>query len=144
MKIFPRFNEHVDELGLKYSNFTNSTGWPDENHYMTASDLAVLSSRIIKDFPEFFHLFMEKVLNIIIFLKIIETPCFILTNLLMVSRLVIQKHLGILLLPAYKNKRRLILIVSGLKNEKEERRNKKLFEWAYKNFTNIRLFKKTM
>ena len=53
-------NEKAEELGLLYSNFTNSTGWPDENHYMTVSDLAILSARIIKDFPEFFHLFKEK------------------------------------------------------------------------------------
>ena len=50
----------AQEIGLYNSNFTNSTGWPDENHYMTASDLAILSSRIIKDFPEFFYLFKEK------------------------------------------------------------------------------------
>ena len=53
-------NEKAQELNLQYSNFTNSTGWPDENHYMTVSDLAILSSKIIKDFPEFFHLFKEK------------------------------------------------------------------------------------
>ena len=53
-------NEKAQELNLQFSNFTNSTGWPDENHYMTVSDLAILSSKIIKDFPEFFHLFKEK------------------------------------------------------------------------------------
>ena len=57
-------NEKAQELNLQYSNFTNSTGWPDENHYMTVSDLAILSAKIIKDFPEFFHLFKRKKLYI--------------------------------------------------------------------------------
>ena len=43
-------NEKANSLGFKNSNFTNSTGWPDENHYMTVADLAILSSKIIKDF----------------------------------------------------------------------------------------------
>ena len=54
-------NEKAEELGLENSNFTNSTGWPDDNHYMTVSDLAKLSARIIKDFPEFFHYLKKKV-----------------------------------------------------------------------------------
>ena len=35
------------------SNFKNSTGWPDDEHYMTPYDLALLSKKIINDFPEF-------------------------------------------------------------------------------------------
>ena len=47
-------------------------------------------------------------------------------------------------LPAAKKKeRRLILVVSGLNSEKERKEeSKKLFEWAFKNFTNIKLFSK--
>ena len=54
-------NKKAKEIGLYNSNFTNSTGWPDENHYMTASDLAILSSRIIKDFPQFFIYLKKKI-----------------------------------------------------------------------------------
>ncbi|MBP2304502.1 D-alanyl-D-alanine carboxypeptidase [Azospirillum melinis] len=46
--------KRAKELGLKNSNFANSTGWPDPNHYMTARDLALLAERLIKDFPEFY------------------------------------------------------------------------------------------
>ena len=37
-----RMNKKAKEIGLTGSNFTNSTGWPDPNHYMTAKDIAVL------------------------------------------------------------------------------------------------------
>ncbi len=47
--------KRAKELGLKGTNLTNATGWPDPNHYMTARDLALLAERLIKDFPEFYR-----------------------------------------------------------------------------------------
>ena len=55
-----RMNKKAKEIGLTDSNFTNSTGWPDPNHYMTAKDIAVLSDRLIRDFPEYYPYFSEK------------------------------------------------------------------------------------
>jgi D-alanyl-D-alanine carboxypeptidase (penicillin-binding protein 5/6) len=55
-----RMNKKAKELGLTGSNFTNSTGWPDPNHYMTAKDIAILSDRLIRDFPEYYPYFAEK------------------------------------------------------------------------------------
>lgn len=46
-------------IGLRDSNFRNSTGWPDPDHYMTARDLAILAKRMIDDFPEYFHYYSE-------------------------------------------------------------------------------------
>jgi serine-type D-Ala-D-Ala carboxypeptidase (penicillin-binding protein 5/6) len=48
------------ELGLVGSNFTNSTGWPDDRHYMTARDLALLSTRLLRDFPEYYKYYSER------------------------------------------------------------------------------------
>ena len=44
-----KMNEKARELGLKNSNFTNSTGWPDKNHLMTSFDLALLASKLYDD-----------------------------------------------------------------------------------------------
>ncbi|MGF1611442.1 MAG: D-alanyl-D-alanine carboxypeptidase family protein [Kiloniellales bacterium] len=52
-------NRKGREIGLTDSHFTNSTGWPDPNHRMTARDLATLAQRLIKDFPEYYHLYSE-------------------------------------------------------------------------------------
>ena len=54
-----RMNKKAKEIGLTASNFTNSTGWPDPNHYMTARDIEVLSDRLIRDFPEYYPYFSE-------------------------------------------------------------------------------------
>ena len=47
-------------LGMKNTNFKNSTGWPDPEHTTTAADLAVLAGAIIRDFPEFYALYSIK------------------------------------------------------------------------------------
>ena len=47
-------------LGMKNTNFKNSTGWPDPEHTTTAADLAVLASAIIRDFPDFYSLYSIK------------------------------------------------------------------------------------
>ena len=55
-----RMNAKGKEIGLTGTNFTNSTGWPDDNHYMTAKDIAILSKRLITDFPEYYPYFAER------------------------------------------------------------------------------------
>ncbi len=52
--------ERGQEIGLMDSEFTNATGWPHTDHYMTARDLAFLTRLIIKEYPEYFSLFAEK------------------------------------------------------------------------------------
>lgn len=47
------------ELGLTNSTFANATGLDDPRHRMSAHDIALLSFRLIKDFPEFYPMFRE-------------------------------------------------------------------------------------
>ena len=49
---------------LKNSHFANTSGLPDPDHYSTVSDLAIIAQRIIKDFPEYYHYFSEKVFTV--------------------------------------------------------------------------------
>lgn len=53
-------NKHAERLGMKNTNFVNSTGLPDENHYTTAVDLARLARAMINDFPEEYALYKVK------------------------------------------------------------------------------------
>ncbi|MBX2846925.1 MAG: D-alanyl-D-alanine carboxypeptidase [Acidiferrobacterales bacterium] len=53
-------NKAARELGLKNSHFMNSTGLPDDGHSMSASDIAVLSAAIIREFPEYYSWYAEK------------------------------------------------------------------------------------
>lgn len=47
-------NQHARSLGMTETNFTNSTGWPNAEHYTTPHDLAILSRALIRDFPDYY------------------------------------------------------------------------------------------
>ena len=47
------------ELGLQHSTFKNATGWPDDDHLMTARDLSKLAVLTIKRFPELYSIYSE-------------------------------------------------------------------------------------
>lgn len=53
-------NHEAKLLGMSNTNFVNSTGWPDENHYSTARDIALLTRTVIRDFPESYRLYKER------------------------------------------------------------------------------------
>ncbi len=52
-------NERAQELGLTGSHFTNATGLPDPDMYVTPRDLANLARYIIKTYPEYYPIFAE-------------------------------------------------------------------------------------
>jgi D-alanyl-D-alanine carboxypeptidase (penicillin-binding protein 5/6) len=45
-------NREAARLGMKETKYTNSTGLPDPQHYTTAQDLYLLTSALIRDFPD--------------------------------------------------------------------------------------------
>jgi D-alanyl-D-alanine carboxypeptidase (penicillin-binding protein 5/6) len=53
-------NREAKRLGLTNTNFTNSTGLGDPQHYTTARDMAVLTSALIRDFPDFYPIYAKK------------------------------------------------------------------------------------
>ncbi|MBL6777681.1 MAG: D-alanyl-D-alanine carboxypeptidase [Alphaproteobacteria bacterium] len=44
-------NLTAQKLGMKNTNFTNATGWPDADLTTTAEDLNILATALIRDFP---------------------------------------------------------------------------------------------
>tara|TARA_Y100001934_G_scaffold34757_1_gene39545 strand:- start:396 stop:1583 length:1188 start_codon:yes stop_codon:yes gene_type:complete len=53
-------NMYAEALGMKNTNFTNSHGLEDEEHYSSALDIAMLAGKIIDEFPEHFHYYSER------------------------------------------------------------------------------------
>ena len=53
-------NQHARSMGMTGTHFTNSTGWPDPDHYTTPHDLAILSRALIRDFPEHYSWYRIK------------------------------------------------------------------------------------
>ena len=53
-------NIYANKIGMNNSNFMNSSGWPEDNHYSTVKDIAILSNSLIKNFPTMYTLFSKK------------------------------------------------------------------------------------
>jgi D-alanyl-D-alanine carboxypeptidase (penicillin-binding protein 5/6) len=53
-------NRHAEEIGMTGSHFVNTTGLPDENHYMTAKDIALLATLLIEKYPEYYKWYSQK------------------------------------------------------------------------------------
>jgi serine-type D-Ala-D-Ala carboxypeptidase (penicillin-binding protein 5/6) len=53
-------NREAQRLGMKNTNFVNSTGLPHAQHYSTARDLSLLAAAIIRDFPEYYPYYSMK------------------------------------------------------------------------------------
>ena len=53
-------NFFTQKLGMKDSNFKNSTGLHHKEHYTSARDLVILAKALISDFPQYYHFFSEE------------------------------------------------------------------------------------
>ncbi|MCL4316504.1 MAG: D-alanyl-D-alanine carboxypeptidase [Gammaproteobacteria bacterium] len=53
-------NQNAQLLGMKNSRFTNSTGLPDPELYITARDIALLARALIRDFPDYYKYYSIK------------------------------------------------------------------------------------
>ena len=51
---------HARELGMNDSRFVNATGLPDDGHYSSAKDLAVLSAALIERHPDHYAMYAER------------------------------------------------------------------------------------
>ena len=54
-------NEKAAEIGMVNSNFSNASGINDPNNYSTVRDILKMSHYLIKNYPEFYTYFEEKV-----------------------------------------------------------------------------------
>ncbi len=50
-------NAEAQRLGMKNTHFVNATGLPEDQHYSSANDLALLAAAIVRDFPEYYSIY---------------------------------------------------------------------------------------
>ena len=55
-----RMNDKARQLGMVNSHFLNATGFPQEGHYSSAMDMAILGAALWRDFPKMYEIFSEK------------------------------------------------------------------------------------
>ena len=135
-------NEKAAELGMTGSQFSNATGWPDPNHFMTARDLAYLSMLLIKRFPVLYRYFSEKSFT---YNKIRQGN----RNPLLYKNIGADglktghtKEAGYgLTASMVRRGRRLVLVINGMKSSASRAREAvRLFNWAFREYNNHTLF----
>ncbi len=53
-------NQHAKLLGMKNSHFSDSTGYPIDNHYSSTRDIAIVAQAIINNYPKNYHFYDNK------------------------------------------------------------------------------------
>lgn len=53
-------NQYAKRFGMTNTHFVNVTGWPAQDHYTSARDMATLSLHIINDHKKYYGLYAEK------------------------------------------------------------------------------------
>lgn len=138
-------NQKAVELGLDNSHLANSTGWPHPDHYMSPKDLAVLSQRIIKEFPEYYGIYSEKEFTYNGIKQENRNPLlFLMPNAADGIKTGHTSTSGYGLVgSAKKGNRRIIMVINGLKTMKERSEEaQKLILWGFRNFDNYTILKK--
>ena len=132
------------EIGLKNTNFTNSTGMYNSKNFSTVHDIAVLSQYLINEFPEYYHLFAETEFEWSGIKQKNRNP-------------LLYKNMGVdglktghlsksgygLAASAIQNGRRMISVANGFETkQKRSQGSSRLLTWAFREFENIKLFDK--
>ncbi|MGI9292036.1 MAG: D-alanyl-D-alanine carboxypeptidase family protein [Gammaproteobacteria bacterium] len=53
-------NQLARELGMTKTNYVNSTGLPDDNHFTSAKDISILATALIDEFPDYYQWYSQK------------------------------------------------------------------------------------
>ena len=130
------------ELGLTKSTFGNSTGLPDPRQLMTSRELAQLARHLIETYPDYYKYYSEREFT---WNKIRQYNRNPLLNLNIGAdglKTGFTKEAGYGLVgSAVQNGLRLIVVVNGLRSEKERADEaKKLLEWGFHSFQSGLLF----
>ena len=135
-------NQQAQLLNMSDTQFRNSTGLPDEQHYSTAWDLALLTRALIKNHPEQYALYSQKSYTY----NNIEQPNR--NRLLWRDRSVDGVKTGFtnaagycLVASAERNGMRLISVVLGAENDEARmRESQKLLSYGFRNYETKTLY----
>jgi len=130
------------ELGLPKSTFGNSNGLPDPRQLMTARELAKLARHIILTYPEYYKYYGEREFTWNKIRQFNRNPLLAMNIGGDGLKTGFTREAGYGLVgSAVQNGQRLIVVVNGLKSEKERaEEGKKLLEWGFHGFQSGVLF----
>ena len=135
-------NKRAKEIGLKASSFGNPTGLPHFNNKVTARDLYLLGRHLVAEFPEFYKYYGQREFTYNNIRQQNRNP--LLNDGIGADGMktgYIKESGYNIVGSANQNGQRLILVMGGLKSEKERAEEaRKLMEWGFRTFEQIKLY----
>lgn len=130
------------EIGLTKATFGNSTGLPHPQQLMTVRELAQLARHIIRTYPDFYKIYSEREFTFNKIRQFNRNPLLAMNIGADGLKTGFTKEAGFGLVgSAVQNGLRLIVVVNGLKSDKERADEaRKLLEWGFNNFQFNTLF----
>jgi D-alanyl-D-alanine carboxypeptidase (penicillin-binding protein 5/6) len=130
------------EIGLAKSTFGNSNGLPDPRQLMTSRELAKLARHIVQTYPEYYKYYGEREFTWNKIRQYNRNPLLAMNIGADGLKTGYTKEAGYGLVgSAVQNGLRLIVVVNGLRSEKERAdEGKKLLEWGFHTFQSGLLF----
>ena len=137
-----KMNARAKEIGLTSSNFTNATGLPDQGLKSTVRDLAKLAQYLIKTYPDFYKYYGEKEFTWNKIRQQNRNPLLAMNIGADGLKTGYTEDGGYGLVgSAERDGLRLIVVINGLKSEKERgEEGRRLLEWGFHGFETKMLF----
>jgi D-alanyl-D-alanine carboxypeptidase (penicillin-binding protein 5/6) len=137
-----KLTQRARQIGLTKSVFTNSNGLPDPNEKVTTRELGLLARHIIRNYPEFYTIFGEREFTWNKIRQQNRNPLLAMGIGADGLKTGFTSDAGYGLVgSAIQNGLRLVVVVNGLKSDKERADEaKKLLEWGFRSFEQRILF----
>ncbi len=129
--------ERARALGMSNTTLANASGWPHPDHLMSKRDLAILSERLIREFPQYYPYLSE--------------PSFTWNDITQNNRVpLLEAGIGLdglktgftsaagysLAGSARQGNRRVIFVIGGLADERERAEEaERIINWAFRQFS---------
>ena len=132
------------KIGLTGSNFTNSSGWPDDNHYTTAEDLAKVAQYTIENHYELYQMYKISDFTYNGIKQDNRNPLLYIFEGADGFKTGYTEAAGYGLVgSAEKGDRRLIVVLNGLESSKSRAQESlRLMDWGFNNFQLVDFYKK--
>lgn len=136
-------NAKKEQLGLSGSHYMNVTGWPHNEHFTTARDLARLAHAIIHGFPQFYGYFHEKTFTYNGIKQGNRNPLLYTYSGADGLKTGHTQASGFgLTASAIRDERRLIIVANGMSNVNERAREvERILDHGFSEYSNYTLFK---
>ena len=137
-------NNLAKKIGLTDTNFVNSSGWPNDNHYTTAKDLALLAKYTVENHPELYQMYELNEFTYNGIKQDNRNPLLLTFDGADGFKTGYTEAAGYGIVgSAERGGRRLIIVLNGLESSRSRAQESlRLMDWGFNNFELVNFFKK--